>query len=89
VCGSWITAEREIGETPGGRKIKRRKLNEEVESSLLLQFRLGQEEQPKQNGSRRGLFCYLVCVCVCKKKKNDDDGEFLEKKKREIYVWGD
>jgi hypothetical protein len=28
---SWITAEREIGETPGGRKIKRRKLNEEVE----------------------------------------------------------
>jgi hypothetical protein len=26
---------------------------------------------------------------VCKKKKNDDDGEFLEKKKREIYVWGD
>jgi len=52
---------REIGETPGGRKIKRRKLNEEVERVHFYSFDWGKKTAAKAKRKSEGIVL-LFCV---------------------------
>lgn len=93
MCVSDYSREMDRGgrETPGGRKIKRRKLNEEWVASMssTVSIRKTKQQQKRKRKSNKGGERENSVLLFCERERTNDDDDGVEERKKNREMWAE